>query len=264
MSGLQLFVSILLALIVGVGLIGCDSEVERIDSRSNISAPTAAPIKPNVNSNHSRPPNLAENVNTEEMQRLANANEAFEVVPEEFRYVDFSNFKFPFGSLLNGELVIEGPGASGTIYSLGQAYYLDLAGDSRKEAVVWISEVSCGGSCDGGAPLIYFYAQEGKGVRRIGELKFGPPAYECSLKSITFSREEIEIEQFGRCTKSTDELDKGISADCKFCVTDITHSRYTLTPSGPKRKSIEVRESGTVNVMNYPAAVKFVAGNSPE
>lgn len=250
--------------LIALVAVACSDSVNHLDTRLSASVPTSSPPSASDNANISRPPNLAENVNAEEMQRLANANEAFEVVPEEFRYVDFSNFKFPFGSLLNGELVIEGPGASGTIYSLGQAYYLDLVGDRGKEAVVWISEVSCGGSCDGGAPLIYFFAQEGKGVRRIGELKFGPPAYGCSLKSITFSREEIEIEQFGRCTKRTDELDKGISADCKFCVTDITHSRYTLTPSGPKRKSIEVRESGTVNVMNYPAAVKFVAGNSPE
>src|SRR5690606_14420942 len=130
--------------------------------------------------------------------------------------------------------------------------------------VVSISELNCGGSCDGGAPLIYFFASENEDVRLLGDLKFGPPAYGCSLKSLTIGRDEIEIEQFGRCTKSTDELDKGITADCKFCVTDITHSRYSLTPSGLERRSIEVRESSTVNVMNYPASVKFIESNVPE
>src|SRR5690606_36193362 len=118
-----------------------------------------------------------------------------------FLNVDFGNFKFPFGRLVDGELVVEGPGTSGTIYSLEGVHYLDLVGNRRKEAVVSISELNCGGSCDGGAPLIYFFASENEDVRLLGDLKFGPPAYGCSLKSLTIGRDEIEIEQFGRCTK---------------------------------------------------------------
>jgi hypothetical protein len=192
---------VLIVSIVVTG-VGCNDSVEHFDSTRTATAPTASPLPANGNSNSGTIPYLATSVNIEERRTWAEANKAFEAVPAEFRTVDFANFRFPFGRLTNGELVIE-RGSGGDTYRLDNPIYLDLLGDELKEAIVPISVVSCGVSCDGGSWTLFFFQSNGTRVKRFGEINLGSPAYGCNAKSIATRNKIIEIEQFGKCLQNS-------------------------------------------------------------
>src|SRR5688572_19603881 len=82
----------------------------------------------------------------------------YRYVPEQFVSFDFRNHKFPFGQLKNGDLDERRAPFGGTSHHLDDVLFVDVTGDKREEAVVSINSVSCGGSCDGGATTLYFYA----------------------------------------------------------------------------------------------------------
>jgi hypothetical protein len=95
------------------------------------------------------------------LDKLNAENERFRQVPDEFKSVDFNNFEYDFGRLKDGEFEKEHSGKyarGGSRFSFDDVFYIDLIGDSKKEAVVFLYRVGCGGSCDGGSNIIYFYS----------------------------------------------------------------------------------------------------------
>jgi hypothetical protein len=134
-------------------------------------------------------------------------------VPPEFSGIDFKNFTYPtsFGrdwkkertTLKDGtyEYADRKESSFGTL-DLMDVDYADINGDGKKEAIVQLNQVHCGGSCDGGAILFYFYAiRQGKLtlLQRINTESLG---YGCGLKSFTSSRETLTIEVFRKCSYS--------------------------------------------------------------
>src|ERR1043165_1822641 len=77
-------------------------------------------------------------------------------IPLEFRDVDFKNLTYPIVYTVdarrhNVELkdgTREYPfkhGGGGATYELRDVHYVDISGDRKREAIVWISQLTCGG-----------------------------------------------------------------------------------------------------------------------
>ncbi len=178
-------------------------------------------------------------------------NAQFEIVPDEWKKVDFENFKFPLTTLKNGENDERGKKyAGGRSFSLSEVYYVDLTGDEKKEAVVFLYTLSCGGSCDGGRETIYFHKSSKGKAKLLDEIVTGSKSSSCSLKSFKVQNKKIILEQFGRCKTNTD-YEENTRYSCKFCVKDMTRSVYSFDNSELIRKSSDVFETSEVNVMSY-------------
>lgn len=185
-------------------------------------------------------------------------NEKFKVVPDEFKNVDFRNFKYPIARLKNGEHDSRNPKnplAGGQSITFDDVYYLDIDGDGKKEAIVFLYIVGCGASCDGGASQIYFYSSKNGETKLLDSIEFGSRADGCSLKSFRIANKKIYIEQFGRCVKSNYEEDRNYT--CKFCVKDLTKTVYFFKNSQLAKESSEIVDTPETNVMNYSSEISI-------
>jgi len=189
---------------------------------------------------------------TDQTATTSDKNDSYRVVPEEFRGVDFKNFKYPFGALTDGDLDERKPRAGGTSYHLDDVFFVDLTGTPEKEAVVIINSVSGGASSDGGSVNVYFIAAN---QRIIGTINTGSRAYGCSLKSLTIQNKTINIEQFGSCVGRSDKSFP--ESSCKFCIKDLTSSVYTFQKMKLLRESSQAIESPERNVINYKTEINF-------
>lgn len=267
-SGVHVLTLLLLSLLT-LSCAGTDTSASKNDKASASSTPPISNSN-DVNANTFQfPPSEQEKIDPARRQELEANNENFKVVPEEFQNVDFANFTYPNLSsieyrqgrsikLKNGELVYEDKEHSGgTTYSLGDVYYIDLAGDETKEALVMLDAVSCGGSCDGGSLTIYFYAV-GKGKPKLLDtIGTGSRAYECSLKTLVIENKKIYVEQFGRCQQNGDNGSSLSASSCKFCIKDLTHTVYAFRGSKLVGVSSEVTETPQTNVMNYTSEISI-------
>lgn len=180
-------------------------------------------------------------------------------VPEILKKTDFENFSYPFTfsynrkkisvPLKNGSYEYDIQGGRGW-FEFNDVFFSDLTGDNQKEAVVSLTHVSCGGSCDGGSELFYFYSIQNRKLKLQGLIESGSRAYGCSIKSFKLNNKEITIEQFGRCQKNSSENEDNEIA-CKFCVKDLTVSTYVLDGGTLKKKVGEIISTPEMNVMNY-------------
>ena len=125
-------------------------------------------------------------------------------VPPEFKGIDFENFSYPTNlrgkiRLRDGEYV-RPEGIGGDTYTFSSVGFADLVGDTRKEAVVQILQVSCGGSCDGGSHLFYFYSIQKRSPSLFWRIETGSVAYgECGLKSFQLAKRRLALEVFQPC-----------------------------------------------------------------
>ena len=128
-------------------------------------------------------------------------------VTAEFEGIDFKNFSYPVSlrkqpvRLEDGEYEYhqdESLGGSGWFTFKG-VDYADVTGDGRKEAVVRISSVQCGGSCDGGSHLIYFYSMRAKKPALLWRVETGSFGYGCGLKSLAVCEGAVAVEVFNDC-----------------------------------------------------------------
>jgi hypothetical protein len=117
-----------------------------------------------------------------------------------------------------------------------------------------VLDVSCGGSCDGGSEIIYFYSIQNKKPNLLGRIETGNRAYGCSVKSFKVKNKEITIEQFGLCKKNSDDNEDD-SYPCKFCVKDSTISTYIFSSNKLNRKSSETVSPPVVNVKNFTGEI---------
>ncbi len=184
-------------------------------------------------------------------KEIENRNAEFEIVPDEWKKVDFENFKFPVTTLKNGENDERGKKyVGGDSFSLSGVYYIDLTGDDKKEAVVFLYTLSCSGSCDGGSETIYFYKSSKGKAELLDEIATGSKSGSCSLKSFKVQGKKITLEQFGRC-ETDNNFEENARYSCKFCVKDMTRSAYSFDDLELNKELSEVFETPEVNVMNY-------------
>jgi hypothetical protein len=134
-------------------------------------------------------------------------------VPAEFHDIDFTNLTYPIShstanalklrrdrvQLTDGKAEYPAQIAGGTSYDLRDVSFTDLNGDSRKEAVVRLSQVICGGSCDGGTDLFYFYTTDHGQPFVLSRLEIGSYAYDCGLKSFVLKSRDLALETYRSC-----------------------------------------------------------------
>lgn len=130
-------------------------------------------------------------------------------VPSAFAAVDFKNFSYPTNlrgivALEDGERVIPNPGGGGGVtFSFRSVNYSDMTGDGKEEAIVQLVQVSCGGSCDGGSHLFYFYSAGSNKPRLLSRLETGSAAEGgCGLKSFILKKNNLHLELFRVCRAS--------------------------------------------------------------
>jgi hypothetical protein len=201
----------------------------------------------------------AAKIDHDKRKELDVQNEKFRQTPEEFKDVDFENFKYPITHLKNGkkdERNPKNPLAGGQTFTLSDVFYIDLNGDRKKEAVVMLYAVGCGASCDGGKNIIYFYSPENGKAKLLDQIDTGSKSSGCSLKSLVIKNKKIITEQFGRCLKKSD-TDENQGYSCKFCVRDRTRSVYSFANRELRRESNDVTEITESDVMNYQAEISI-------
>lgn len=165
-------------------------------------------------------------------ERPQDPNDKFRIVPEHFADVDFENWQY--GSYKFGRRNLEvtladavyelasKEGGGGETFSLSDVLYADVTGDGKPEAIVNLSHVSCGGSCDGGSDLFYIYQSSKKGFRKIWEYETGSRAYGCGLKSLTVMERQVALEMFGHCWEPASSFE----GSGKFMVRDVTRAVF--------------------------------------
>lgn len=240
-------------------LSNCASQTSADNIENNAAHPTP-PIS-NVNDanadNRKQPEYEADKIDENKRKELEIQNEKFRQVSDEFIKVDFKNFKYPHARLKNGEYVEKRKNsAGGTTYSFDDVFFIDLNGDKKKEAVVMLYAVSCGGSCDGGRSIVHIYSPEKGKAKLIDILEMGSRSSGCSLKTFSIKEQKIFIEQFGRCKKNS-KYEENRPNSCKFCSKDLTRSVCSIKNSELIRESVEEIETPVINIMNYFAEISI-------
>lgn len=187
-------------------------------------------------------------------------NDTFRVVPENFAQIDFRNWRYGryrFGGakldliLTAGEQVIPHEEGGGETFSLKDVLYADVTGDGKQEAIVNLSHVQCGGSCDGGSNLFYVYQSSKKGLRKIWEYETGGMAYGCGMKSITVLKKMIVLEMFGHCWAPASSF----AGSGKFMVRDVTQSVFVFNGKRFLQHRMGITASPAQDVKNYTPTV---------
>ena len=101
-------------------------------------------------------------------------------VPAAFKGIDFKDLSYPTSfrkksiRLRNGTYKIATRwGIGGDTFEFEDVDYVDIIGDGKKEAIVRLLWLSCGGSCDGGSYLFYVYSMVRGKLTVLSRLKPG-------------------------------------------------------------------------------------------
>lgn len=126
--------------------------------------------------------------------------------PRAFRKIDFKNLSYQISwnneriSLQDGKReYYQHKNLGNGWFELEDVYYGDVTGDEREEAVVVLTAVLCGVSCDGGSALFYFYSVEKGALKLLWRFETGSLAYGCGLKSFGLEKRRIALEVFNTC-----------------------------------------------------------------
>lgn len=190
-------------------------------------------------------------------------NERFRLMPGNFVSADFANWSYGiyrFGGKVftltldrgKQEILFE-EGGGGETFSLRDVFYTDVTGDGKAEAIVKLSHVTCGGSCDGSSALLYVYENRKGSIRKIWEYETGSMAYGCGLKSLTINVKEIVVEMFGQCWKPASSFE----ASGKFLVRDLTRSVFHYNGRRFIKRQTEVTAAPARDVRNYAPEVQI-------
>lgn len=199
------------------------------------------------------PARLAE---VKQPQEPKDPNERFRAVPLDFTWIDFANWSYgpyKFGAkkftltLADREHEIPFPGGGAERFYLRDVFYTDITGDANAEAVVILSHVTCGGSCDGSSVLLFVYEYRKGSIRKIWEYETGSMAYGCGLKSLTISEKQVVVEMFGQCWKPASSFE----GSGKFLVRDLTRAVFNFNGRRFIKASTEVTAAPARDVRNY-------------
>ena len=186
-------------------------------------------------------------------------------LPIGFRGIDFKNLRYPGGQgrrrirLRNGkDEHAYHKGLGGEIFEFEDVHYVDLNGDGKKDAIVQLFQLICGGSCDGGSHLFYVYSIRQGRLSLLSRLETGSLAYECGLKSFVLEKQKLTLELFRRCrTKgsSFQPASQGDEGEGKFTARFFT--RFILQFDGQSfvLKKRSVLPNPQEDVKNYSPRV---------
>ncbi len=182
--------------------------------------------------------------------------------PPEWAGIDFGNRSYPTTfrkrkiKLQNGEYEQAAPISGGDTFDLTDVNYVDINGDGRKEAIVWLDWISCGGSCDGGSSLIYFYSIDGT-PHLLQRIETGSGSYECGLKSFALRARTLTLETFRSCRFDGVKFrasNGAVKSEAKFSAKEFTRFTFQLkqgrfalrdravfpNPSGENRRTPDI------------------------
>ena len=190
-------------------------------------------------------------------------------VPVAFKNVDFKNLSYPTSGrkgmihLKDGEYRYYRDEQLGNgWFQFADVAYVDLTGDGNSEAVVRLSWVDCGVSCDGGAALFYFYSIKPNRLRLLSRIQTGSLGHgECGLRSFVLKGKRLELETFQVCKFTGITFQPAphanVEAAGKFAATKFT--RFELGFSGREfvLRKREVFPNPQENIMNYPSKIEI-------
>lgn len=192
-----------------------------------------------------------EEIQTEKLKR----------VPKQLKKVDFGNFKYPANKgvdivpLKNGGYEFEYPHSGGETYGLKEVFYTDLTGDDKKEAIVQISVVSCGGSCDGGSNNFYVYTVEQNKLKMLWHFETGSLADGGGLKSFRVKNKRITVDEFGKCSAAEEKVN--FQCTSKFASKNVIRLTFGFNGKKIARQSEEIIAAPIFDAKNYRAAVSI-------
>jgi hypothetical protein len=175
-------------------------------------------------------------------------------VADDFHGIDFKNRSYPYRfswgkrinvPLKNGRYEYDFRIERGW-FDVSDIYVTDLTNDGRPEAIVMLSHVACGVSCDGGSALFYIYSFDNHRLNLVWQYETGDLAYGCGLKSFTAKRGTITLELFGQCS----QRNRTVSSTGKFHIKDLTRVTFKSTGSRfvvRKRQFVSVPERSVLN-----------------
>jgi hypothetical protein len=187
-------------------------------------------------------------------------------VPLAFKSIDFKNLSYQTNlrgriTLKDGSHEIENSeGGGGDTFELRDVYYTDITGDHKEEAVVHLFVWSCGGSCDGGSHLFYFYSAAQDKPRLLSRFETGSLAYgECGLKSFVLTDGMLALELFQTCRRSgltfqPSKYDSNYRGG-KFEAQSFTRFLFQFGGRGFSLKKREVFPFPQGDVKNYPETI---------
>ena len=82
-------------------------------------------------------------------------------------------------------------------FDLNDVFYTDLTGDDSPEAIVMLTHLECGRSCDGGKNLIYIYSLNAGSFKEILNYETGSGEAGCSLKSLIVKTKSFPLSCLG-------------------------------------------------------------------
>ncbi|MEP7076813.1 MAG: hypothetical protein ABI878_13485 [Acidobacteriota bacterium] len=229
---------IALFILIAMFLQACASESVRTNVAENV-APTPEPTSGGtINVDEPAEPDAA---TTEERKRRDEVTEKFRVPSKGFEHVDFQNWTYPYPfrdgprsheiKLKGGKFEYDNDLEGAGWFDFDGAFYVNLTNDKKKDAVVLLTDVSCGGSCDGGSGLLYVLSPTGSKPLVLGEFETGSPGYGCGLRSLQIADRKITMEVFGVCTaqKHSLRLDGKSGGMSKFRFSDTTKLVFRFT-----------------------------------
>lgn len=192
------------------------------------------------------------------------ANKKFRIVPQTFEHVDFKNhsyghYRLSSGkgielTLTDGEHQYDYSALDRGWFAFKDVYYTDVNADGTPEAVVLLWHVQCGGgSCDGGAALIYIYAAHKRKLHTLWRYETGSLAYGCGLKSFSVEDRQIILETFGRCPHSATDY----PGSAKFVIEDMTRSVFRFNGRRFTRRRAESISVPPRDVKNYEPEIRI-------
>lgn len=157
-------------------------------------------------------------------------------VPAEFKNIDFKNLFYPISwtkhpiHLKDGKREFFKDKIFGNAwFQLDDVSYVDLEGDGRREAIVHLSQVICGGSCDGSSALFYFFSVERGKLTLLSHIETGSIAYTCGLRSFQLTSRILTLEAFRKCSFDGVTLRSAYDADSvggKFIANEFTRLAF--------------------------------------
>ena len=246
------FSTILILCLTGLFTINCGNQTS---AQQNAVQNTKSE---NLNSNKS---DLTE-TNNKHLEELEKQNAKFRQVPDEWKNVDFKNYNYTLSNLRQTirlkdshyEYQIKNGGGW---VDLDDVFFFDIIGDDKKEAVVMLNFVVCGGSCDGGTTIINIYNLKQEKPKVFWLYETGTNKSGCGLKSFTIKDKKITIEQFGNCLKNSNkDLNWGKYLTA-FQSKDITKTVFSFVNNKLRKESNELIETETIDLRNSKLEIRI-------
>jgi len=188
-------------------------------------------------------------------------------VPIEFSGIDFKNLSYPINSkpgkvrLKDGRVeFFQDKYLGNSWFEFSDVDFVDLTGDGKKEAIVRLYQVICGGSCDGSSALFYFFSASHGRLTLLSRIETGSIAYTCGLKSFVLSARTLVLEAFRQCSFDGVALRSAYDAENrggKFIATEFTRFTFKFDEGRFVAKKRDVLPNPEIDVKNYPVKISI-------